>query len=548
MRMSTASHCTVLLALLLATAGCGDGGPPATFELTIRPVPPPSQPDLFEDIELLVIRLTDASGEVVEHELDVERGTSPAVEDLGALPEGVTVELLGYGGSGDAAPVVARGISDPLDVGRAETTELEIFMAATGEMATFYELDAGGWDAAVASDGEGRFFVFGGAPDGRNDDAVDTILSFELVPPASDFAPVAHTTMPVTSDDWAGYTNEYTVRAAHTATLLAEGSHGDVGKILVAGGWSSLQESRSITLQQFLFDPHAEPDDAIELLDGFKTARAQHKAVALPSGNVVLFGGYGHLDSNSYIDCVETVEVYNAESRSSDYGSQMVDHCMVDGAAAVVGDAAMHCGGTEWASNNTHEAWGDCVIVDRFANVSMVDGPSELNGAGWMLPAMASMGGDQVMVTGGVLIQGEADDSDWLDPTDRVFAYNGDNGSWSVLPPMNVARAGHVATALPGGRVLVAGGAASISNRGFDVEDELPCAEVYDPSGGGSWSLLDGSCQAGSDVGSLPTGLYRASVATDPYWGTLIWSGLQEAMSGEPKAQPIHALFVPEPD
>ena len=545
MHQSNPYRLTFIGLLLGATACGGSSGPKATFVLTLRPVPPPSQADLFEDIELLVVRVTDSAGESVEYELEVERGTSPAIEDLGPLPEGAIIELEGYGGTGEASPLVARGRSGAVDVGRAETGSVDIFMAAVGEVATFHELTAGAWGAAVASDGDGRFFVLGGAPDGWDDDGADAISSWDIVPPAADFEPVTVGGFPTTADAWAGYTNEITGRVHHSATLLAEGSHSDVGKILVAGGWGSLQASRTVTAQIFLYDPHAEPEQAIEVLDGLKTGRAQHLAVALPSGNVVFFGGYSHTDQSNTIDCPETVEVYDAEQRTSDYGSQMTDHCMVDGAAAAIGADALHCGGVEWASNDTHEAHGDCIKVDRFGNVTPVDGPSALGGAGLLLPAMASMEGDRALLTGGVEIAGEVADSTWFDASDRAFLY--DSGSWTEVARMNIPRAGHVASALPSGDVLVAGGAAGISNRGFDIEDELPCAEVYHP-GDNAWTLLDSTCQAGSDVGSLPTGLFRPSIATDPYWGALIWSGIERSMSGQPKAQPSYGLYLPELD
>jgi hypothetical protein len=539
---------TAALGLLLSASGCGgDGGRPATFELTIRPVPPPSQADLFDDIELLLVRLTDADGAVEEYELEVERGAAPAIEELGALSEGVTIELEGYAGTGDAAPLVAIGRSGPLDVGRAETTSIDIFMAAVGEMATFYELPSGAWGAGLASDGNGRFFTMGGTPDGWTDTSLDAIQAWDLVPPNADFAPADVTGFPVAGDAWAGYTNDMTGRAHQSVTLLAEGSHGDVGKILVAGGWEFLQASRTVTSQIFLFDPHAEPDQAIELLDGLKTGRAQHKAVALPSGDVVFFGGYNHHDNAQAIECPSTVEVYSAADRESDYGSQMTEHCMVDGAAAAAGDVALHCGGVDWVNNDEHALFGDCVEVDRFGNVTSVAGPSALGGSGWLLPAMASLEGDAVLISGGVIAGGTLDDDDWFDASNRAFIYDEASGSWTETKRMRVGRAGHIAAPLPDGRVLVAGGAARISNRGFDVEDELPCAEIYDPTID-EWTLLDGPCQSGSDVGSLPTGLFRPSVAVDPYYGVLIWSGLQESMSGQPKAQPSYALYVPEPE
>ncbi len=533
--------------LLLGLAACGEGGPGASFELTVNPVPPPSQPDLFDDVELLVVKVIDADGGVESYELPVERGTAPAIEGLGVLPDDAVIELEAHSGSGPQSPLVAWGRSEVLNVGRAESASVDIFVAAVGEMATFYELDAPSWGAAVTSDGEGRFFVLGGTDGDWTDTAVDAIFTWDLVPPDADFAPGLHSTFPVTSDDWAGYTNEITGRLNHSATLLAEGSHGDVGKILVAGGWSSLQSSRSITSQIFLFDPQAEPDQAIEVLEGLKTGRAWHQAVPLTSGNVVFFGGYSHVDSNTQIDCPETIEVYDATSRESSYGSDMTDGCMVDGAAAPLGDDALHCGGIIWTSNDSSEGIGDCVKVDRFANVSHVDGPPSLGGVGLLLPAMSALGSDGVLLTGGVEIDGEVDDDTWLDASSRAFLYSGDSGSWQEVARMKVPRAGHASTVLPDGRVLVAGGVAELRNRGFDWGDELPCTEIYNPDDN-SWTLLDSACAAGSDVGSLPSGLFRPSIAVDPDYGVLIWGGLQESMSGQPKAQPYFGLYATGPE
>jgi hypothetical protein len=548
MRMSLDTPSSLAtLPLLLGLVACGGGGgKTASFELTIRPVPPPSQADLFDDVSTLLVRVIDSSGAAESYEIPVERGAAPSVDELGALPEGAVIELEGYAGDTTSGTVVARGRSNPVTVGLAETTSIDIFVAAVGELATFHDLDAGSWGAAVASDGGGDFWILGGTDDNWTDAAVDAISGWQLVPPDADFAPGVHTTFPTTADSWAGYTNEITGRLHHSATLLAEGSHDDVGKILVAGGWYGLQESRTVTAQLFLFDPSAEPDQSIELLPDLKTGRAQHQVVALGSGDVVFFGGYSHVDSNTNIDCPATVEVYTAADRESNYGSQMTDECMVDGAAAALGDDALHCGGVIWGSGSG-EGIADCVKVDRFANVTPIDGPDSLGGAGLVLPAMASLDGAQVLLTGGVEFDGDVDDTEWLDASSRTFLYDGDNDTWQEVARMKVGRAGHMAAALPDGRVLVAGGVGRLRNRGFDWEQELPCAEIYNP-GDNSWTLLDSTCAAGSDVGSLPTGLFRPSMAIDPYYGVLIWGGVQEASSGQPKAQPSFGLYVPELD
>jgi len=60
-------------------------------------------------------------------------------------------------------------------------------------------------------------------------------------------------------------------------------------------------------------------------------------------------------------------------------------------------------------------------------------------------------------------------------------------GSWAAAMPMSVDRAGHSATLLPDGRVLVAGGASFVL--GADATRALDSAELYDPATG-SWKMV----------------------------------------------------------
>ena len=60
-------------------------------------------------------------------------------------------------------------------------------------------------------------------------------------------------------------------------------------------------------------------------------------------------------------------------------------------------------------------------------------------------------------MTGGAKLS----DNSWSDPDailDSVEIYDPTNGTWSALPPLRRARAGHTATLLPDGRIFLAGG------------------------------------------------------------------------------------------
>src|SRR5438093_1327530 len=77
------------------------------------------------------------------------------------------------------------------------------------------------------------------------------------------------------------------------------------------------------------------------------------------------------------------------------------------------------------------------------------------------------------LITVGGLLRGQAS---------LVFAQTA-RPSWSYTGNLNTARAGHTATLLPSGKVLVAGG---YNNDDFSVEEAS--AELYDPTTG-KWSI-----------------------------------------------------------
>ena len=88
-----------------------------------------------------------------------------------------------------------------------------------------------------------------------------------------------------------------------------------------------------------------------------------------------------------------------------------------------------------------------------------------------------------VLVAGGV---GSGTSAELYDPV---------TGSWSTTGSMNIARFGHTATLLSSGKVLVTGG---YSVTGTSVVQSTTSAEIYDPNAG-SWTLVKqmGSPRAG---------------------------------------------------
>lgn len=80
-----------------------------------------------------------------------------------------------------------------------------------------------------------------------------------------------------------------------------------------------------------------------------------------------------------------------------------------------------------------------------------------------------------LLISGKVLIAGGAVSAQTLATADTAELYDPASGTFAVTGDMGTARAGHTATLLPDGRVLVAGGI---------IDSPLNSAEIYDPSTG----------------------------------------------------------------
>ena len=102
-----------------------------------------------------------------------------------------------------------------------------------------------------------------------------------------------------------------------------------------------------------------------------------------------------------------------------------------------------------------------------------------------------------VLVTGGFSPKGG------VTPTATAEVYDPSRGSWTATGRMGSGRAGHTATLLRDGTVLVAGGASHNGGNG----SPLPAAEVYDPRRG-TWRAVGDmiDARAGHTATALPDG------------------------------------------
>jgi len=104
----------------------------------------------------------------------------------------------------------------------------------------------------------------------------------------------------------------------------------------------------------------------------------------------------------------------------------------------------------------------------------------------------------QVLVAGGSQISpGD------IEPIATAELYDPATGQWTLTAALHTARVGHTATLLPSGQVVVAGG----STNGLDSGDYLDTAELYDPATG-QWTPTGALNTARSDATAtlLPSG------------------------------------------
>jgi len=270
------------------------------------------------------------------------------------------------------------------------------------------------------------------------------------------------------------------------------------GKVLLAGGWDG---SGNILPSTELYDPAT---STFSPAGSMGTGRVGHTATLLPNGKVLLAGGE---ESNNFTKC-SSAELYDTITGTVDwvlFGGNMV--------GIHVGHTATFLLGTGWP-------YGTVLIIGGFDIPDYCDSLAELYLPDSDFfnqpenPYMASeraghtatfLSNGKVLIAGGYGDTGNIHSSaEIFDPTDPI--------SFFVTGSMATERAGHTATLLPDGKVLVVGG------WGPDVP--LSSAELYDPTTG-----------IFSTTGSMATRRAGHTATLLPNGKVLIAGGLNSAYS-----------------
>jgi hypothetical protein len=289
------------------------------------------------------------------------------------------------------------------------------------------------------------------------------------------------------------------------------------GRVLIAGGLAESgigprSDESGIGLPSAeLYDPRTESWTATGIMIG----RAGHTATLLPDGTVLVAGGQS--SSGMAVPRLESAELYDPGTGSWTATGAMIEGraghtatLLPDGTVLVAG-GLMSGGSDMLASAEVYDprtgSWTATggMIEDRSAHTATLldDGSVLVTGGGNGLLEVGSLSSAErydprtgSWTATGDMIQGRAGHTATLLHDGNVLVagsgnfgvlgsaelYDPRTGSWTATGTMIEGRGGHSATLLPDGRVLVAGGA----NHGGDWA-VTGTTELYDESGG-SWT------------------------------------------------------------
>jgi N-acetylneuraminic acid mutarotase/tetratricopeptide (TPR) repeat protein len=235
------------------------------------------------------------------------------------------------------------------------------------------------------------------------------------------------------------------VHFEHTATLLPS------GKVLVAGGYGI----DGCALSAELYDPSC---NAWSAAGSLATGREKHTATLLPSGKVLVAGGQDKASKLS------SAELYDPSSNTWSSAGSLETPRAYHTATLLPGGKVLVAGGRSRGSGSYASS---AELYDPSSNTWSVAGAlatPRSHHTATLLP------GGMVLVAGGTRVGKDLSSTELYDPS---------SNTWSAAGPLLQVRSSHTATLLPSGKVLVAGG----ESRSRVVAS----AELYDPSSN-TWS------------------------------------------------------------
>ncbi|MCP4664507.1 MAG: hypothetical protein GY856_54680 [bacterium] len=258
-------------------------------------------------------------------------------------------------------------------------------------------------------------------------------------------------------------------RVSHTATLLVS------GKVLIAGGQSSVGRFRDAEI----YDPATgEWSDPPELR--IRDARRVHTATLLPGGTVLIAGGED-LETG-----LASAELFTPDTAPFSTAEELADARVGHSATVLSSGDVLVAGGGQGTLQltNTQGIWDFFSSNEPTASVELYQPATGTWSALAPLHNPRAFHAATLLPSGGVLVTGGEEEGKVLS---SVELYDVETGLWSESGSLRIGRLGHTATCLPSGKVLIAGGINEEAAPGGEQERQsLASTEVYDPAAGQS--------------------------------------------------------------
>jgi N-acetylneuraminic acid mutarotase len=330
----------------------------------------------------------------------------------------------------------------------------EVYNPTTENFETGYFLDTARYEHTATLLNSGLVLVAGGQ---NSEGFLDSAILFN--PTTGESQPTAGT---------------FRARAGHTATLLPN------GQVVVAGGYDGYVGGGDKSYVQYLqiYDPAS---DSWQDLGSLTYPGEGSTATLLPSGKVLMAGGYGYFGGYRYFNRAEICDPSSLTRQTIQlFSSRGGDTATLLATGDNRGKVLLVGQGDAFLFNPSTRQWTSTVPPAEW----------RLSHTATLLATAPHVG--QVLVAGGQNLDSLA--------INTCEFYDPGSGAWSPAPNFTDPRYDHTATLLGDGRVLLVGG--------LDIAGApLPSAEIYNPATD-SWTRMDLSlARSGHTATLLPSGL-----------------------------------------
>jgi WD40 repeat protein len=233
-------------------------------------------------------------------------------------------------------------------------------------------------------------------------------------------------------------------RAGHSATLLSN------GKVLIAGGCTVQGCESQLTSGAELYDPVRQ---TFTPTGDLNIARVGHRAIALASGEVFIFGGWAGNAATA------VVERYDPETETFELAGELTEPRDGFTATLLQDGRVLITGGYNGAMNRLSSA----EIYDPTTQTSVAISPMSKSR---MAHSASLLHDRRVLIVGGSRSRGNIlSSAELFDPA---------TGTFSVVGNLGTPRHKHAAVTLTNGSVLIVGGTGA-----GEFEEQLNSAELF---------------------------------------------------------------------